>query len=512
MSASALGFDLAGPAQWEISISERGLVSEVTPAWAGVRDYNGVREFRDPGQLKTPGFLRTLALAPLAIGHPRDQAGRFLFFSALAEPEGSPLPWSEGQAVGVPHRDYQVGTLGDAVTFVEVDGIELPRVRAVITGAKAIAMALGVGGMQPRREVSLGFVKHRIPEPGVWVAPDGTEYPYDVEQILDPDDPRVPENLRPWVGANYLGVGFGQGESRGEYTRLGADAAERPEGRAAPRTFFLIRQGDETGVSGTGHVLDGVVWPDGKVVTKWCAEGKPSELAVAESFQAWDSIHVSEHPTNRSLVLFDDGGEPPPSPKTEDNPLENDQDIDMTPEEMAAKIKELEAALAERDAMIAKLKEGGEPESDSEGDPAMAEELAKKKEDLVKAQASMDAKDRELAKLHAEVAPLRKAQRDARVAEVAKRAGVDAKILADVALDDLEVAAMKGRLAAGMDGHIAEEFRDNPIYLRAAYDLLAAPAPTSSVSPGFAAAVGSDGKTNPAAVPSAPTNEFDALP
>ena len=511
MSASALGFDFAGPAQWEISVSERGLVADLIPAWAGVRLYDGVREFRDPAQLKTPGFLRTLALAPLALGHPRDQAGRFLFFSALAESEGSPLEWSEGQAVGVPHRDLQVGTLGDAVTFVEVDGLELPKVRAVITSPKAIAMALGGGGMQPRREVSLGFVKHRITEPGVWVAPDGTEYPYDVEQVLDPDDPRVPENLQSWVGANYLGVGFGQGESRGEYTRLGVDAAERPDGRKPPRTFFLIRQGDETGVSGTGHVLDGVVWPDGKVVTKWCAEGSPSEINVAESFAQWDSIHVSKHPTNRSLILFDDGGEPP-SPDIEDNPPETDQGDDMTPEEMAKKIQELEAAFAERDAMIAKLKEAAAPESDSDEDPAAAEELAAKKEELAKAQASMDAKDRELAKLHAEVAPMRKAQRDAKIAEVAKRAGVDAKTLEGVAVADLEVAAMKGRLAAGLDGHIAEDYRDNPTYLKAAYDLLPAKVSTSEVSSGFAAAVGAD--SNPSANPAkaAPANEFDALP
>jgi len=508
--SSALGFDLAGSARWEISLDERGLVSTVQPVWAGTRDYNGRIEFRDPAQLKTPGFLRTLKLAALMLGHPRDDEGRFIFLGATASAEGTPLPWADGQAALYPFRDHQVGSLGDEIIFEEVDGIELPTLRAVITDTQAIATVIGLAGRMPKREVSLGFVKHVIEEPGEWTHPSGDVRPYHVTQIIDPDDPRVPEDLRPWVGANYLGVGFGQGESRGGHTRLGADAEERPDDRRAPRTFFLYRQGDETGVSGLGHVLDGVVWPDGETFTKWCVPGKPSEDCRAKTFAEWRSIHVDAHPSNRSLVLFDDGGDPP-SPPIEDKPPKIEQDtntMDMTPEEMAAKIAELQAALAERDAKIAELTEKIGDDAPDEGP---AEDLKAKEEELMKAQASMDAKDRELAKLHAELAPVRQAERVSAVAAVAERAGIDAKKLDGVKLDNLEVAAMKARLEAGLDGHIGESYRDNPIYLRAAFDLLKAPATssTSGVSPAFAAAVGADGKT---AAPSEPVNEFDALP
>ena len=35
------------------------------------------------------------------------------------------------------------------------------------------------------------------------------------------------------------------------------------------RRFMMIRRVDETGVSGTGHIADGVVFDDGKVVVRW---------------------------------------------------------------------------------------------------------------------------------------------------------------------------------------------------------------------------------------------------
>lgn len=36
-----------------------------------------------------------------------------------------------------------------------------------------------------------------------------------------------------------------------------------------PALFKLVREVDETGVSGTGHVADGVVWHDGTVAVRW---------------------------------------------------------------------------------------------------------------------------------------------------------------------------------------------------------------------------------------------------
>lgn len=48
------------------------------------------------------------------------------------------------------------------------------------------------------------------------------------------------------------------------------------------RRFRLIRSEDVSGISGIGHVADGVLFEDGKVVTRWRSE-------VAQTC-VWDSI------------------------------------------------------------------------------------------------------------------------------------------------------------------------------------------------------------------------------
>ena len=66
--------------------------------------------------------------------------------------------------------------------------------------------------------------------------------------------------------------------------------------------FTLIRHNDQSGVSGTGRVLDGVVFPNGKVVVYWRA--KFNTIAVYESFEAFKFIHVDSHPTNNTEITW----------------------------------------------------------------------------------------------------------------------------------------------------------------------------------------------------------------
>lgn len=40
----------------------------------------------------------------------------------------------------------------------------------------------------------------------------------------------------------------------------------------APRRFDLVRDVDETGISGTGHVAEGVQWTDESVTLRWHGE------------------------------------------------------------------------------------------------------------------------------------------------------------------------------------------------------------------------------------------------
>ena len=53
-----------------------------------------------------------------------------------------------------------------------------------------------------------------------------------------------------------------------------------------PRRFILYRRHDATGVSGTGIVATGVVWPDGHAALRWKADD-PRE---ASSTSVWSSV------------------------------------------------------------------------------------------------------------------------------------------------------------------------------------------------------------------------------
>ncbi|GHB55826.1 hypothetical protein GCM10010331_49610 [Streptomyces xanthochromogenes] len=54
-----------------------------------------------------------------------------------------------------------------------------------------------------------------------------------------------------------------------------------------PRRFYLQRDIDITGVSGTGRVADGVLWPDGTASVRWLGE-RPSSVH-------WDRMDDAEH-------------------------------------------------------------------------------------------------------------------------------------------------------------------------------------------------------------------------
>jgi hypothetical protein len=78
-----------------------------------------------------------------------------------------------------------------------------------------------------------------------------------------------------------------------------------------PKMFHIIRHGDESGVSGTGRVLDGVVWPNGWVNIYWRTDLDPVKRGKAsvtfyESFDAFEQIHITSHPTNETEVIWDD--------------------------------------------------------------------------------------------------------------------------------------------------------------------------------------------------------------
>lgn len=76
-----------------------------------------------------------------------------------------------------------------------------------------------------------------------------------------------------------------------------------------PRIFTITRQQDESGVSGTGRILDGVLWHNGKVTVCWrtdvdASKHGHSSIGIYDSWDAFAHIHINSHPTNGTVVTF----------------------------------------------------------------------------------------------------------------------------------------------------------------------------------------------------------------
>jgi len=76
-----------------------------------------------------------------------------------------------------------------------------------------------------------------------------------------------------------------------------------------PRLFSLFRNVDAAGVSGTGRVLDGVIFHNGQVIICWRTDIKDdgpgySSLGVYPSWEAFKSIHVDSHSENDIEIVY----------------------------------------------------------------------------------------------------------------------------------------------------------------------------------------------------------------
>jgi len=106
--------------------------------------------------------------------------------------------------------------------------------------------------------------------------------------------------------ASRLGIsrGYVSELERGEATNISLELATRIRDLAGwvasielerfP-TFALVRHDDETGVSGTGIVAHGAVFPNGKAVLAWTVERRPQSVAIYDSIHDLYAIHVGPH-------------------------------------------------------------------------------------------------------------------------------------------------------------------------------------------------------------------------
>ena len=80
--------------------------------------------------------------------------------------------------------------------------------------------------------------------------------------------------------------------------------------RLAPegiRTFTVARPYDETGVSGEGVVIEGVTLATGQCVVHWLYPPPRGGIAIFDSMNDFIKVHIQPHPSNRTIITYDDG-------------------------------------------------------------------------------------------------------------------------------------------------------------------------------------------------------------
>tara|TARA_R100000315_G_C5229904_1_gene140875 strand:+ start:1439 stop:1777 length:339 start_codon:yes stop_codon:yes gene_type:complete len=73
------------------------------------------------------------------------------------------------------------------------------------------------------------------------------------------------------------------------------------------RTFTVCRQSDETGISGEGVVMEGVMFATGHTVIHWLTPAPRGSIAFFDAFDDFIKIHVTSHPGNGTIITFEDG-------------------------------------------------------------------------------------------------------------------------------------------------------------------------------------------------------------
>lgn len=291
--------------------------------WIGVRAYKDPetgeisRELRRPEQVWAKSHIDSLQRLTATHGHPSEKWGTNkaqlqslpVMLDARAEADSPPGP--DG-VLRRPPGGLQVGQVGDRIEAVKIDGFDIPVAAVAIHGAAAVA-DIEAG----KTQTSLGYGCLVDRTPGEWTDAAGKVHPYDAEHVLDAEDPRVIAAVArgfdaATLGANHLAVAISRGRGGNMSELLKLDAwifDDPPDGLGEPRLFAMMRAADESGVSGTGRVMDGVLWPDGHVVTRW-----RSDTPGGENFDTWSLFHATHccaHPGNGTETPFADGQPPP---------------------------------------------------------------------------------------------------------------------------------------------------------------------------------------------------------
>ena len=73
------------------------------------------------------------------------------------------------------------------------------------------------------------------------------------------------------------------------------------------RAFTVYRDDDQTGVSGTGVVIEGVKLATGQAVIHWLYPPPRGGIAIFDSMDDFIKVHIVPHPANKTIITYEDG-------------------------------------------------------------------------------------------------------------------------------------------------------------------------------------------------------------
>ena len=88
------------------------------------------------------------------------------------------------------------------------------------------------------------------------------------------------------------------------------DLMPKAPSKLAPRgirTFTVFRESDETGISGDGVVIEGVELATGHCIIHWLYPPPRGGIAIFESMDDFIKVHIGPHPSNNTIITFQDG-------------------------------------------------------------------------------------------------------------------------------------------------------------------------------------------------------------
>lgn len=100
----------------------------------------------------------------------------------------------------------------------------------------------------------------------------------------------------------------------GDIVNRRLDHAERS--RERPRTFWLIRHRDVSGVSGVGIVAEGTVWSSGAVALHWPTPPRSTSVWLSIA----DMLDAHGHNGDTTVAWIDDGHQRHPDDTRAGNP------------------------------------------------------------------------------------------------------------------------------------------------------------------------------------------------